>query len=293
MAAEESKRALIERVLARPVADATQAVWGFQNRTDIVTLGSGERVVVQRYRRRQDADYRLRVMRALWRPAAEAGIAIPRIREADLHTDPAWAILRHPEWCPGSRGRRGAREPALSSDRPVDGRAAGQLLPAADRGAGVGRPVGRSPPPRHARRPLGPAGNRAGRGGANHTGRASRSPAGAVHGPAGGARPRRLRAGERADRRHLAMLELLADETRLAAGVQRILTDRLRAMLRSPHPPRRQPQGQPAPAPVVQVVALRPAQRRADSRATNESVSGSVAWWRSCLACLVIARTSR
>jgi hypothetical protein len=36
MATGESERALIERVLARPVADATPTVWGFQNRTDIV-----------------------------------------------------------------------------------------------------------------------------------------------------------------------------------------------------------------------------------------------------------------
>jgi hypothetical protein len=48
MATEESERALIEGVLARPVAAADQAVWGFQNRTDLVTLGSGDRVVVQR-----------------------------------------------------------------------------------------------------------------------------------------------------------------------------------------------------------------------------------------------------
>jgi hypothetical protein len=41
MATDESGRALIERVLARPVADATRAVWGFTNRTDIVTLGPG------------------------------------------------------------------------------------------------------------------------------------------------------------------------------------------------------------------------------------------------------------
>jgi aminoglycoside phosphotransferase len=93
MATEESERALIEGVLARPVTDATQAAWGFQNRTDLVTLGSGDLVVVQRYRRRKDADYRLWVMRALWRPAAKAGIAIPRVREADLDADPAWVIF--------------------------------------------------------------------------------------------------------------------------------------------------------------------------------------------------------
>jgi hypothetical protein len=41
MATDETERAQIERVLARPVADATQAVWGFTNRTDIVTSAPG------------------------------------------------------------------------------------------------------------------------------------------------------------------------------------------------------------------------------------------------------------
>lgn len=47
-----SERELIERALARPVSDATRAAWGFTNRTDMITLDNGERVVVQRYRRR-------------------------------------------------------------------------------------------------------------------------------------------------------------------------------------------------------------------------------------------------
>jgi aminoglycoside phosphotransferase (APT) family kinase protein len=118
MASEESERALIEGVLARPVADATQAVWGFQNRTDLVTLGSGDRVVVQRYRRHQDADYRLRVMRALGRPAAEAGIAIPRVREAGLDADPAWVIFDVLPGVPvpeaGDAGLEGPRFPAIA-----------------------------------------------------------------------------------------------------------------------------------------------------------------------------------
>jgi hypothetical protein len=45
---------------------------GFTNRTDIVTLTDGSQVVVQRYRRREDAEYRLRVMRELRQPAAGA-----------------------------------------------------------------------------------------------------------------------------------------------------------------------------------------------------------------------------
>jgi aminoglycoside phosphotransferase (APT) family kinase protein len=86
-------RALIERMLSRPVAEARRAAWGFQNHTDLLTLAGGERVVLQRYRRRQDAVYRLRVMRGLWRPAADAGIAIPLIRDADLDSDPPWVVF--------------------------------------------------------------------------------------------------------------------------------------------------------------------------------------------------------
>jgi aminoglycoside phosphotransferase (APT) family kinase protein len=121
-----SERAQIERLLDRPVADATKAVWGFTNRTDIVTLADGDRVVVQRYRRRQDAEYRLRVMRALWTPAAEAGIAIPRIRESDLDADPAWVIF---DVLPGvpvpaaDAGLEGPRFPAIA-------RSMGELLAA-------------------------------------------------------------------------------------------------------------------------------------------------------------------
>lgn len=125
MASEGSERAVIERVLARPVADATQAVWGFTNRTDIVTLADGDRVVVQRYGRREDAEYRLRMMEALWTPAAAAGIAIPRVRESNLRADPAWVIFDALPGVPvpdaGDAGLEGPRFPALA-------RSMGELL---------------------------------------------------------------------------------------------------------------------------------------------------------------------
>jgi aminoglycoside phosphotransferase (APT) family kinase protein len=70
-----------------------RAAWGFTNKTDIVTLENGERIVVQRYRRPQDAAHRLRVMDALREPAAAAGIAIPRVRESNLDADPAWVVF--------------------------------------------------------------------------------------------------------------------------------------------------------------------------------------------------------
>jgi len=115
---EDPDRAQIERVLARPITDATQAVWGFQNRTDMVTLAGGDRVVVQRYRRREDAEYRLRAMRALWTPAAEAGIAIPRVREFDLDADPAWVIFDALPGVPvpdaGDASFEGARFPEMA-----------------------------------------------------------------------------------------------------------------------------------------------------------------------------------
>jgi aminoglycoside phosphotransferase (APT) family kinase protein len=124
-ATDDSKRDLIERLLKRPVTGATHAVWGFTNQTDFVTLAGGDRVVVQRYRRRQDAEHRLRVMRALWTPAAEAGIAIPRIRELDLDADPAWVIFDALPGVPvpeaGDAGLEGSRFPEIA-------RSMGELL---------------------------------------------------------------------------------------------------------------------------------------------------------------------
>jgi aminoglycoside phosphotransferase (APT) family kinase protein len=90
--AADSGRELVERVLGRPVAGAARAAWGFTNRTDMVTLADGRHVAVQRYRRREDAAYRLRVMRGLSGPAAEAGIPLPRVLEFSLADDDTWVI---------------------------------------------------------------------------------------------------------------------------------------------------------------------------------------------------------
>ena len=58
----------------------------------MITLDNGQRVVLQRYRRRDDAEYRLRVMRALQAPAAQVGIPLPRVRDFNLDGNPAWVI---------------------------------------------------------------------------------------------------------------------------------------------------------------------------------------------------------
>jgi aminoglycoside phosphotransferase (APT) family kinase protein len=82
-------------------------------------------VVLQRYRRRQDAEYRLRVMGALWRPAAQAGIAIPRVRRSDLDAQPAWVLFDALPGVPvpeaGDARLEGPRFPAIA-------RSMGELL---------------------------------------------------------------------------------------------------------------------------------------------------------------------
>jgi aminoglycoside phosphotransferase len=90
--AQDPERELIERTLGRPVAATARAAWGFTNRTEMVTLADGQRAVVQRYRHREDAGYRLRVMQGLSGPAIEAGIPLPQVREVSLDDDPPWVI---------------------------------------------------------------------------------------------------------------------------------------------------------------------------------------------------------
>lgn len=111
--------------MARSVRDSAHARWGFTNRTDVVTLSDGDRVVVQRYRRRRDAEHRLRVMRALATPAADAKIPIPRIRESHLDADPPWVMF---EALPGvpvpGAGDRGIDDPGF----PAVARAMGEML---------------------------------------------------------------------------------------------------------------------------------------------------------------------
>jgi Phosphotransferase enzyme family len=95
MASGDSDRRWLERALGQAVAEATNAAWGFQNRTDIVTLAGGDRVVLHRCRRREDGvlEYRLEVMSALRDSAAGVRIAISKVRTFDLDADPPWIVF--------------------------------------------------------------------------------------------------------------------------------------------------------------------------------------------------------
>ena len=126
-------QAEIQQLLGRPISSSERAEWGFQNRTDLVTLGTGERVVLQRYRRREDAEYRVRVMQGLHDPAARSGITIPRVREADVDADPPWVAFDALAGEPiPAIGLDDPRFPALGTR---DGGTARHVPHAADRGA--------------------------------------------------------------------------------------------------------------------------------------------------------------
>jgi aminoglycoside phosphotransferase (APT) family kinase protein len=126
MASADSDRRRVERVLGQAVAAMTKASWGFQNRTDIVTLVGGDRVVLQRYRRRENAEYRLEVMGALRDPAAAVGIAISNVRTFDLDANPPWIIFDALPGVPVPELDGGLEGPAF----PALARAMGEMLAA-------------------------------------------------------------------------------------------------------------------------------------------------------------------
>ena len=83
--------------------------------------------MLQRYRSREDARYRLQVMRALQAPAAKAGIVIPSVRESGLDDDPPWVIF---DARPGVPGREAGGAGPGGPRFPDMARSMGQLLAA-------------------------------------------------------------------------------------------------------------------------------------------------------------------
>jgi aminoglycoside phosphotransferase (APT) family kinase protein len=125
MSVNNSELAELEQIVGEPIYAVSPGRWGFTNRTDIVTLAGDRRVVVQRYRLREDAEYRLRLMQALHEPAARANISIPTAQKANLEAEPPWALFDPLPGVPvpeaGVVGLEGARFPEMA-------RQMGQLL---------------------------------------------------------------------------------------------------------------------------------------------------------------------
>jgi len=89
--------ALSAIVGARVVA-AEPCGWGFENRTAIVTLEDGERLVVQRINSRAWAGHKLHLARVLPIRLAAVGVRAPRLLAADAAADPPYAVR---EYLPG------------------------------------------------------------------------------------------------------------------------------------------------------------------------------------------------
>ena len=86
---------VLSTIVGAPVVAFERAGWGFENRTDIVTLADGRRLVVQRLTRRAQARGRLRLARILPDRLAPLGIRLPRQLAASSVADPPYAVREH------------------------------------------------------------------------------------------------------------------------------------------------------------------------------------------------------
>jgi len=83
----------LERLVGGPIDRVERAAWGFTNRTDVVTLAGGERLIVQRYAEPVAAANRLRLMTALGEPLRAAGVPTAQVLRADLDGTAPYALL--------------------------------------------------------------------------------------------------------------------------------------------------------------------------------------------------------
>src|SRR5688572_28224778 len=96
--------AKIERRFGSPVVDSTPgpAPGGSKNRTSIIELQSGRRLVVQQYTNARTAAVRLRAVEQLATPLNQHGIPVPRLLVNGLSDEP-----------PGPRSRSCLVNPAM------------------------------------------------------------------------------------------------------------------------------------------------------------------------------------
>jgi aminoglycoside phosphotransferase (APT) family kinase protein len=125
----------IEAALGSPITSSLPAPWGFKNRTQVVELADGRRVVLQEYSDRDTARVRLRAARQLAAPLKQRGVPIARVLAHDLAAPFPWAAF---EELPGEVGYVAAGHdlsgdafPAIASDMGTMVRRIAQLDPAA------------------------------------------------------------------------------------------------------------------------------------------------------------------
>ncbi len=91
----------LSALVGAPVVATERCGWGFENRTDALTLADGRRLVLQRIANRALAPHKLRLTRTLPDRLAAVGLRVPRLLAADAAADPPYAIR---EFLPGQPG---------------------------------------------------------------------------------------------------------------------------------------------------------------------------------------------
>lgn len=114
-----------ENLLGRPVAAVEHAGWGFTNRTEVLTLDSGDRAVVQWYADRRAAAHRLDATRQLAPALLAEGVPTPVLLRADLDADPPHGLY---EALPGEPGYVIAGHDLSAPGFPAMARSMGRLL---------------------------------------------------------------------------------------------------------------------------------------------------------------------
>src|SRR5689334_23433031 len=85
----------LSTLVRAPVVAFERASWGFENRTDIVSLADGRKLVIQRHSRPRQAPRSLRLAQILPDRLAQIGIRLPRQLAADAAADPPYAVREY------------------------------------------------------------------------------------------------------------------------------------------------------------------------------------------------------
>ncbi len=113
----------LSAIVGAPVVAVEPCGWGFENRTVIVTLEDGHRLVVQQINSRALASHKLHLARVLPDRLAAAGLRAPRLLAADAAADPPYGVREYLPGVPGA-SLMGTIEGAVQVAR-----AMGALLP--------------------------------------------------------------------------------------------------------------------------------------------------------------------
>jgi aminoglycoside phosphotransferase (APT) family kinase protein len=113
----------LSTIVGAPVAAIEPCGWGFENRTVIVTLEDGRRLVVQQINSSLLAGHKLHLAQILPDRLAAVGVRAPRLLAADAAADPPYGVREYLPGSPGA-GLMGTVEGAMQVAR-----AMGALLP--------------------------------------------------------------------------------------------------------------------------------------------------------------------